>query len=334
MSKFTTGKATRNEVKNNWLDADPPLALLQVVAFALKRLAAMAPGSAATLAVLALLLGAAKACPAPRGARYHYPGNEEAVAVIASPLPHTLLGLEALPAAWDWRDAGGINYAGPVLNQHIPRYCGACWAFAAVSALSDRFAIANGARWPSPFVLSPQVLLNCDGQCGTCDGGSSLCVYKYAYEHGLPDESCQSYIAADLSCTDEHICMTCSASGGCSAVSNYTQYRVAEYGPVSGVHEMLAEIFMRGPISCRIECSQAFLDYTGGVFKDKNPNYVGGHYVSLYGWGRDSRNDTPYWIGRNSWGTSWGEHGWFRIVVSDQIGNLGIETDCSFGVPA
>jgi hypothetical protein len=36
-------------------------------------------------------------------------------------------------------------------------------------------------------------------------------------------------------------------------------------------------------------------------------------------------------IGRNSWGTYWGENGWFRIQMHHN--NLGIEQDCDWGVP-
>ncbi len=38
-----------------------------------------------------------------------------------------------------------------------------------------------------------------------------------------------------------------------------------------------------------------------------------------------------YWIGRNSWGSYWGERGFFRIRMHHA--NLGINNHCSFGVP-
>ncbi|KAL3070239.1 hypothetical protein niasHS_016590 [Heterodera schachtii] len=42
-------------------------------------------------------------------------------------------------------------------------------------------------------------------------------------------------------------------------------------------------------------------------------NYV----ISVVGWGKDAASGVPYWIGRNSWESAWGEQGWFRVVMSE-----------------
>lgn len=44
------------------------------------------------------------------------------------------------------------------------------------------------------------------------------------------------------------------------------------------------------------------------------------HEIAVVGWGKE--NGTEYWIGRNSWGTYWGEYGFFRIRLDKY--NLGI----------
>jgi hypothetical protein len=33
--------------------------------------------------------------------------------------------------------------------------------------------------------------------------------------------------------------------------------------------------------------------------------YVGGHALEIIGWGRDEASNLPYWLVKNSWGTSW-----------------------------
>jgi len=47
------------------------------------------------------------------------------------------------------------------------------------------------------------------------------------------------------------------------------------------------------------------------------------HEVSIIGWGYDEESKTEYWIGRNSWGTYWGDYGFFKIKM--HADNLAIE---------
>eukprot|EP00741_Cyanophora_paradoxa_P013976 tig00020723_g13492.t1 len=70
--------------------------------------------------------------------------------------------------------------------------------------------------------------------------------------------------------------------------------------------------------------------YAGGVYSepgDYDPPQFN-HQVAVSGWGVDERG-REHWIVRNSWGTFWGEEGWFRIQMGGD--NLGIEKYCTYG---
>lgn len=156
-----------------------------------------------------------------------------------------------------------------------------------------------------------------------------MIAYAYAASNGIPHETCNNYQAKTQACTPQNQCYTCSPDGTCAPIANYTRYQVGDYGNVTGEANMMAEIYARGPITCGMQSTPGFEAYTGGVYSEAVAAPSINHIVSLVGWGVDDTN-TPYWIGRNSWGTPWGEDGWFRIVRGDPAHNLGIETSCNF----
>ena len=92
---------------------------------------------------------------------------------------------------------------------------------------------------------------------------------------------------------------------------------------------MMQEIYQRGPISCSVGSSQTLQDYTGGIYEDKTGINTTNHVVSVVGWGVE--DGVKYWKVRNSWGSYWGEEGYYRQVRGTN--NIAIESNCTFGVP-
>jgi len=75
----------------------------------------------------------------------------------------------------------------------------------------------------------------------------------------------------------------------------------------------------KGPLATCFTVYDDFYAYSNGIYSHVRGNVVGGHCVSVVGY-----NDTDqYWICKNSWGTGWGESGFFRIAY----GQVGIDSD-------
>lgn len=90
----------------------------------------------------------------------------------------------------------------------------------------------------------------------------------------------------------------------------FDTYGVDEYGTVSGVENMKAEIYARGPISCLINAAaNSFNEYQNGIITCdakldvycKSPAVD--HVIVIAGWGKDDVTGQEYWIGRNSYGS-------------------------------
>lgn len=182
--------------------------------------------------------------------------------------------------------------------------------------------------------------MNCG--VGSCEAGGSLYeVYMFAHEHGISEYGCNIYLAKSgvegAECTGENVCRNCWGTAdkyNCWEPSAYKKWYAAEHGWITGYSDMKKEIYARGPIACSLYVSDNFYyTYKGGVWReDINPDIQENHGVVVVGWGHDE-TEGEYWIIRNSWGTYWGESGYFRLPINKPQENLGIEEICNWAVP-
>jgi cathepsin B len=98
---------------------------------------------------------------------------------------------------------------------------------------------------------------------------------------------------------------------------------------VSGEKNMMNEIFTNGPAECVFTVYNDFMSYTSGVYYHVTGAQLGGHAVKMLGWGVE--NGMKYWLCANSWNTSWGDKGYFKIRKGTN--ECGIESAIYAGLP-
>jgi C1A family cysteine protease len=223
-----------------------------------------------------------------------------------------------LPSSFDWRDKDGKNFVTSVKNQGD---CGSCWAFASVAALESQVLISTG--WSSEMKevdLSEEVPLSCncnDNDPGDCDGGYMHRVANFFRDCGTTSENSFYYTEKEVSSI-------------CTNWQDYNQqydYKINSWQWVAGyypsVEELKEGLYQFGPLVVGMDVYYDFFSYGSGVYSHVNGTYAGGHAILLIGW--DDNNNC--FIAKNSWGTDWGEDGFFRISY-DEVGS---ESDCKFG---
>ena len=195
-----------------------------------------------------------------------------------------------------------------MLNQHIPQYCGSCWAHSSMSVLADRIKISqlyykhgsnssknsnstddnshtNEDTRNHDINLSIQFLLNCSP--GTCNGGSGIKTFEFIHKIGyVPYDTCMNYIACSVDstegfcphvntiCSPINTCRTCTRNeqtglGTCSSVTKFPNATVSEYG----YYDNLDVLPIMAEIYMRgpVQASlngTAIEDYKGGVIRD------------------------------------------------------------------
>jgi cathepsin C len=212
----------------------------------------------------------------------------------------------AEPEALDWRNKDGQNFCDKVITQGD---CGSCYGISTVRMLSARNRVRSGN--PNEPEFSINFPLYCSEYNQGCDGGYGFLQTKWSEDVGLVPETCAPYTQSG----------TCSMQGGCSLGSK--RHRATNHHYVGGYYggsehvQMKQELVAGGPMVMSFEPKEDFMYYKGGVYKS-GPNQIHqeweqvDHAVLLIGYGNENGN--KYWQLQNSWGTDWGEDGYFRMA--------------------
>jgi C1A family cysteine protease len=178
--------------------------------------------------------------------------------------------------------------------------CGSCWAFSAIGNAEGVTYKNNGGKVVS---LSEQQLVSCDYGNSGCNGGWMATADAYLVKHGSASEDSYPYTSGSGQVA---ACKTFTAT---AKFSSYT-----DFGRISADATIIDHLATLGPLSVAIEADRSYFQtYKSGILD--NPTSCGtslNHGVTLVGYGTESGKD--YWLVRNSWGTTWGDKGYVKLV--------------------
>jgi hypothetical protein len=164
----------------------------------------------------------------------------------------------------------------------------------------------------APYNFSEQVLVSCADGAGGCGGGYITTASSYIRDTGLPVESCFPYTAKDTPCTVKtstggYVCQEFEVDT--TSIQSWS-YVATSSPTVEGIKNALVTY---GPLVTTFDVYYDFYNYTSGVYKYVSGPYQGGHAVLIVGYSDLGQ----YFIVKNSWGTGWGENGFFKIAYSE-----------------
>jgi C1A family cysteine protease len=202
----------------------------------------------------------------------------------------------AYPSSYDLRTQGKVT---SVKDQGG---CGSCWAFATMGSVESRWLVSGYGTYD----LSENNLKECHGFVWDgCDGGNEEMATAYlSRDSGPVAESADPYVDSDVSCTP-----------GVTPVA----YETDAYFLPKDANTIKDFILNYGGVYTTMYYGNTYYNASNYSYYCRHTKDIN-HAVLIAGWD-DSKltaAGTGAWIIKNSWGTSWGENGYFYVSYSDK----------------
>lgn len=211
------------------------------------------------------------------------------------------------PSEWDWRDVSGVNWMTPIKDQ---RNCGSCVAFSVVGVLEmmiKRWAYNNSSVNPD---YSEAHLYFCNNRrCTKAEGNygwwvdQALDVLK---KEGVSDEACMPYTAPPT-----QSCNVCP-----EWPYDIVLTKIKDWKYITDINEMKNILSEHGCMSAVMAVYTDFFYYGSNVYEVSWAPWVkfeGLHAITVIGYS----DVDECWICKNSWNTTWGDQGYFRIAYGE-----------------
>jgi C1A family cysteine protease len=225
------------------------------------------------------------------------------------PVTQPLVRNEELPALWDWRDHDGVS---PVGNQGNT---GTCWVWGALKGFEANIKVASG----DYYDFAERTIVNCakwvDDLPISERGGLAIMVAHWLSTKGATWEVDDPWGPPWDECLYDQLT---------PVMGSYGWTRLP-----ADIDTIKSYLYRYGPIQTSMYANFLPGGYDGSYALYCTGNHNSNHSVQIVGW--DDNMPYPYgqgvWICQNSWGTGWGDGGYFYIAYdlnySANIGKTG-----------
>lgn len=215
--------------------------------------------------------------------------------------------------AVDWRNRNG-NHVTPVKHQGG---CGSCVSFCTVAVVESMASIEHNQL----LNLSESDQHFCSSHGANCNGWWPVPAFEQIQSRGVCDEASFPY---DEAFPDNNI-WAGPPSCKLSSDRDNKAVKITNITTVTSANEAKEYLDSTGPLSAVIEVYSDFYNYQSGIYSHTTGDLEGLHCVQLIGYNESQQ----YWICKNSWGTGWGEGGYFKIAYGNCKIDAYPKTGCS-----